>query len=600
MQNQSRIKGLLGKAFWPLIAVVSTVNAMLSLLYNYAFTGIILLGISIIIILRFIWMLHERRFSVDLLMGIAGIATWLIGYYFEGFLVFTLYSLSELLEEYAEEYAERKLTSLTKLLPEKITVKENRGFTEKLVEEVMPGDIVVVKPGETVPVDGILLSENALFDTSLITGEPEPQYRRRSERVESGYVNLDGLVYIRALRSPRESLLQVLVREAERALEEKSRIQRLLEKYAPQYTIVVLTLFAIALLYTPTYNALSILLAGCPSAFIIASAVATTLSIASLARRNIVVRGGRVLEDTARIRTIIFDKTGTLVLGELEVTAIHAYEGFSEEQVLELAATAAKTSNHPVSRSLSKYTSKYSPINAREYPGKGVEAIVNGVRILLGSKAFLEENNIRVPIEECREKRVYVAVNNRLAGEICLAEKISQEVIEAIKVLKEKGYRIIIASGDNWERVRETAISLGINEYYGDLSPRDKSQLVEKQKKHGKVMMVGDGINDLEALAKADVGVAIGRIDVVSNIADIVVDNVNKIPLLLEQSKKYLAAIATSIPVAAIVKIVIMIVGLLGFLPLWAIVGLGDDGTTLLTLAIIAVMISGQVKVVKS
>ena len=572
------------REFWSIIALAGFVGVVASTLIHGVLLGFLLLALSIIILVRFIKNILSGKFTVDLLMGVAGLATWLIGSYFEGFLIFILYSISELLEHFAEKYAEKKITSLTKLLPNKIRVKIGDGIVEKNVEEVVPGEIVVVRPGETVPVDGILVSSEGVFDTSMVTGESEPRTIRREERVESGYINTGGMILVRALKKPQESLLQLLIREAERALEEKSRFQRLLEKISKPYTLLVLTLFGLALVFVPPYNALAILLAGCPSAFIIASAVSTTLTIALLARVSAIVRGGQVLEDVVGAKTVVFDKTGTLTLGELEVVEVHPYNDYTKDRVLELAGAAAKASIHPVSRSLAKHSS-FSPVSAKEHPGRGVEALVNGVRILLGSKEFLEENGVSIGNTGCRELRsVYVGVNGLLVGEICLAEKIDDSIRRVIEWLKNKDYRVIIASGDRLEHVKRIAEELGVEEYYGEMSPVDKSRLVEELKKKDKVIMVGDGVNDLEALAKANIGVAIGRIDVVSSIADIVLDHVKKLPLILEHAKRHSHAIATSIILAAIVKTTVMVAGIAGLLPLWAIVGLGDDGATLLVL----------------
>ncbi len=581
------------EAFWKIIAVASIAGAILTWTIGpTSIAGYTLLVISVAVFARFIRLLVRKTFSVDLLMGVAGLATWIIGSYFEGFLVYSLYSVSEILEDYAEKYAEKKITSLKKLLPEKIRVKENNRIIEKPVDEASPGDIIVVRPGETVPVDGILVSDKGLFDTSMVTGESEPRLIRRGERVESGYTCIGELVLIRALKKPSESLLQLLVREAEKALAEKSRIQRLVERIAKPYTIIVLLIFTVAALIIPPYNALAILLAGCPSAFIIASAVSTTLTIALLARRGIIVRGGRVLENTAGAKVLVFDKTGTLTLGELEVVETYPGDGFDKNNLLALAGAAAKASIHPVSRSIAKY-SDLSPLLAKEYPGRGVEALVDGRRVLLGSKEFLEEKGIRVSLSRCDGYRnVYVGIDQVFAGEICLEEKVDNSTRSVMEMLLRQGYRIVVASGDRVEHVRRIAETLGIREYYGNMSPRDKSRLVEELRRHGKVVMIGDGINDLEALARADVGVAVGRIDVVSSIADIVLEKVSKIPFTLRLSRRYMTSLVYAIIAAALVKLSVMLAGIMGMLPLWAIVGLGDDGTTLLTLIMISAILS--------
>ncbi len=586
---------------WVIIGITSIVVLSLSIFgLHTSLMDYVLLGISLTILSRMVILLvMKHRVSVDLLMGVAGLATWHLHAILEGFLIYALYSASELIEHLAERYAKKKLVGLRELLPSKVSVETDDTVIEKELGEVDVGDVLLVKPGEIVPVDGVIIDGDSVFDTSYVTGEPEPVLLGRGDYVTSGYINKSKLVRVRALKKPEESLLQLLVSEAEKALERKASLQRFIERFSQPYTFIVLGVFGLATTMLQPYRALAILLAGCPSAFIISSSTATALSIAVLARRSTIVRGGRVLEDTSRVKVIVFDKTGTITLGNMKVTSVSTYNGYSIEQVLTIAGGAAKASDHPVSRTLSKY-SDLTPLRAEEYPGKGVEAIVNGFRVLIGSKTFLKEKGIVLETEDrvCGdgEREVYVAVNNVHAGTLCLEEEVSGKTRRVFKEIRSMGIDVVIASGDRIDRVKRIAEYLGINKYYGELSPEDKRKLVARLKNtYGKTAFVGDGINDIEAIAEADVGIAIGSLNIVSNIGDIVlVKGIETIPNLIKQARKYIKSIHTSIILATIIKLTAMTLGLLGTIPLWLIVGIGDDGATLIALTIIATILAKQ------
>lgn len=583
--------------FWIMIGTLSMAFLVSSTvgLHHYL-VDYVLLVISLAILSRLVkFLVTERKISVDLLMGIAGIVTWYLHAILEGFLIFALYSASELIEHWAEHYAKRKLTGLRELLPKEIATEVNGNIIIKNLNEVHVGDVVLVKPGEVVPADGIIIDGMSTFDTSYITGEPEPLPLGKGDYVVSGYINKDRLVRVRILRKPSESLLQLLVVEAEKALKRKASIQRFIERFSQPYTILVLGVFGLALLILAPYRALAILLAGCPSAFIISSSTATALSIAVLARRSTVVRGGQVLENTSKVKAIVFDKTGTITLGKMRITKIASFNGFDKETVLRYAGGAAKASDHPISKVIAEY-SKLTPLSAEEYPGKGVKAVVDGRKVCLGSREFVKEQEITVKHNVCGngEREVLVVIEDKLAGTICLEEELSSEARNVITSLKEKGLHIVIASGDKTNRVRKIAEYLGIHEYFGELNPEDKRKLVTKlRSKYGKVAFVGDGINDLEALAEADVGMAIGSLRVVSNIGDIVLlKGINTIPLVIRYARKYMKSIYMSVILALIIKLIAMALGIIGLIPLWVIVGIGDDGATLVALGVIGYMLS--------
>ncbi len=583
--------------FWSSVGSVSLALLVLSSLgFHTHLLDYFLLTISLILLARFVMVLYvKRRISVDLLMGSAALVTWHLHTIFEGFLILTLYSASELIEVWSERYARRKLTGLKELLPTEITVLFNGELVSKPLNKVGVGDVILVKPGEVVPADGIVIEGESTFNTSYVTGEPEPVLLKKGDSVVSGYINRDEMIKVRVLRNPNESLLQLLVTESEKALRRKASLQRFIEKFSQPYTLLVLSIFASALLVINPYRALSIILAGCPSAFIITTSTSTALSLAFLARRSVVVRGGRVLEAARGLEALIIDKTGTITLGEMRIKSIKPLSGVSEEYVIKYAGGAAKASDHPVSRALAKL-SDLTPSRAKEFVGKGLEALVEGRKVYLGSRAFIKELGFDTDYLFCNtnDTEVLVVIDGALAGAVCLNEALSEGIKEVIESLRKEGLQIIIASGDRAGRVKEIANYLGIKEWFSELRPEDKRKLVSELKgRFNGVGFVGDGINDLEAIAEADVGIAIGSLRTVSDIGDVVLlKGIKSLPLLLRHSKKYMKSIKSSIALALALKLAIMCLGILGLVPLWLVVGVGDDGATLAALGGIAFILS--------
>ncbi len=585
--------------FWLSVGAISIAILFISIAgIHHHILDQLLLAISVVILSRMVYVLvRKRRISVDLLMGVAGLVTWYLHAYKEGFLIFALYALSELIEEYSEIRAKRKLSDIREIIPSSVEVKTSRGIVEKKLGEVEVGDLILVKPGNIVPVDGVVVEGYSSFDTSYVTGESLPVVIREGEVVYSGYVNKDQMVIVEALKKPGESLLQLLVREAEKALRRKASIEKFLERFSQPYTLIVLLFFALASLNLGPYRGLSILLAGCPSAFILSTSTATALSITLLSRRSIVVRGGVVLERASRLKSLILDKTGTITFGEMDIVDVKTIDT-DGKVLLEYAGGAAKASDHPVSRILSRY-SRLFPSRAVEYPGRGVEAWVDGVRVLIGSSTLMAEKNIVGEIIDCGEgfTEVHVAINDRYAGVICLEDKLTEDVKNVVNDLKNMGLHLVIASGDRRERVKRIASLLGIDEYYGELLPDDKRRLAARiREKYGSIGFVGDGINDVEAIAEADVGIAIGSLRVVSNIGDaVLIKGIGGLSRLIGFARRYMNTIYLSIIAVSIVKLGAMITGLAGLIPLWLVVAIGDDGSTILSIALISYLLSRRI-----
>ena len=300
-----------------------------------------------------------------------------------------------------------------------------------------------------------------------------------------------------------------------------------------------------------------------------------------------------MLENAARTRIVVLDKTGTVTLGELDVVKVVPLDNIVPDTLIRLAGGAVKASRHPVARALAAH-SDLSPRWAEERPGKGVEALVDGRRVVVGSAEFMEELGLSPPnVCSEAERTVYVALDGRLAGAMCLGEKLSRYAEQLVEELKSMDLRVVLASGDVEERVRTVAEKLGIQEFYAGMKPSDKVELVRRLKGLGTVAMVGDGVNDAGALAEADVGIAVGDLNVSASVADAVLPKgVEGLPLVFRVAKRFAEGVKAMFTVALAVKLAVMAAGLAGAVPLWLVVGAGDDGSTILAMLVSATIIS--------
>ncbi len=534
--------------------------------------------------------LKHRKISVDFLMGIAGAVIIYYGYILEGLVIMLLYGIAELIEEIASRYAVRKMENLAKLIPIYSVIVKEESLDKILTSELKPGDIVLVRKGEAVPADGILL-DGGVFNSNMITGESEPIVLTPASRVTSGYVNVGNPVKVKLLKDSSSSTLQRMIDQALKAMEAKSEVQRTIERIAPILTLSVIGGFLITLHALGPVRALPILLAGCPSAFIVVSGYSTAMSIAMMARSGVIVRGGKALEAAYRIRVIAFDKTGTLTLGGLRVAYYMSPKNMDNETFLTLVSSAASSSNHPVAQALSSIaTNKITPDKVKEHTSLGIEAVFKDYRLVMGSDKLVKKKNPNIGIDDvvkCKErgyKSLYVLINGEL-GYLCLEEKIDMKSKKIVRELVNSGYKVVILSGDKEDKVKRVASELGIREYYYEMSPNDKLELVKQLKlKYGNTAMIGDGINDLAALAVADLGVSVGNLEAVSSVADISLTNgVESLKTVFSRARKYVHSLYAGIAAALLIKTSIITLGIIGKIPLITAVLIGDDGSTVIS-----------------
>ena len=576
------------RILWSIIGLASLASLVLMLRYETTIYSYILYGIGFYLIGRFYFFIrYEGVFTPDVLMSTVALVSAYTGYYREGFIVMLLYSIAEIVEEIAEDIAVRRLTATSKIVPDRVLVVEGGKVVAIETEKIEPGKTIMVRRGEAVPVDGILL-EPGVFDTRYITGEPIPHSFEKGEPVVSGYINVGNAVKIYATKRAEESTLQLVISYSRKIVEAKSSIQRMIERIMPYLTVLVLTASFLAYTSYSIRGLVSVLIAGCPSAYLLSSSVSVLASVAIAARRGVVIKESKYLERANRVKVVVFDKTGTLTLGSPQLVEVKPPRGYSEEELLKLAASTASASMHPLSRAIVKEAEKRRlqipiPRRVRDVPGRGVEAYVDGIRVKIGSRSFVGCNELEA---KCGGAVVYIGVNGS-AGYLCFRDIVESSAREIVSMLRNSGVRVVIASGDKRDNVEEVAHQLGVDEYYYELSPQRKLELIEElRRKYGYVAMVGDGVNDLEALASADVGIAVGDLDLVVETADVVVSKIERVVDVFRSSKAYVIALLAAFTIASIIKIVAVVGGFSGAMPLWLVVLLGDDGATLASLTV--------------
>ena len=543
--------------------------------------------------------LNRQVFDENFLMTVATIGAILLGDYKEGVAVMLFYQIGELFQSYAVGKSRRNISELMDIRPDYANIEKEDGTLEQVdPDEVGIGSVIVVQPGEKVPIDGVIEEGRTSLNTSALTGESLPREAGVGDEVISGCINMSGVLKIRTTKEFGESTVSKILDMVENASSKKSRSENFISKFAKYYTpAVCYGALALAILpplvrllflgMTPEWGdwvmrALTFLVISCPCALVISIPLSFFAGIGGASNAGVLVKGSNYLETLSETKYVVFDKTGTMTQGVFEVSGVH-HSSMDTEKLLEYAALAECHSSHPISKSLKKaYGKPLDPsrvTDVEEISGNGVTAKVDGVRVAAGNSKLMEK--LGVDCMECHSVGtvVHMAVNGKYAGHILISDQIKPHAKEAIAALKKCGVKkTIMLTGDRREAARQVAEELGIDEVHSELLPGDKVAQVEKlldeKGEKEKLAFVGDGINDAPVLSRADIGIAMGALgsDAAIEAADIVLmdDDPLKISKAIRISRKCLRIVYENIYFAIGVKVVCLILGALGIANMWA------------------------------
>lgn len=602
-----------------ILSVVAGIVILLELLFD--FIGITVLASHILDYVLLIVLIipvafsaikefKEHPFNIDSLMTVAAIsATW-IGAIHEALLVLILFNFAEYVEEKTTDKLRKTVHEFSKIIPKKTYKYENGRLVEVDVNELIIGDEILIKPGQRVPVDGVILQGETAIDVSTITGESIPIDVKPGDQVLSGSINITNSIRVKVIKPFKDSTVSRIMQLVLEAQERKAKIERFIDSFSVVYTPIVLIL-AIATVLIPVlifsqsfklwlYRSSILIVLACPSAFIISTPITYFVGLTRAMKSGLIIKGSIYLETLSKVNAMAFDKTGTLTENRLVVKQVIPINSSNEKEVLKLAALLETHSNHPIARAIVDKAVREN-INldsdnirtVEELPGLGLRAIIDDVgEIVIGNERILTKLDIKFSSEEhsslVRESKiVYVARNGEVIGLIEIEDVLRKTAVEAINELYKLGLlHLIMLTGDNKPVARKIAKKLGIKEYCANLLPEDKVRIVrELKRQYNYVSMVGDGINDAPALAVSDVGIAIGTAgnDIAIESADVAVmsDDLRRIPYLIRLSRKVQLKLKMNLILAFSLKLLLMALGLLGFIPLLIAV-LGDDGLTLL------------------
>lgn len=541
-------------------------------------------------------------FDEHLLMSIATIGALALGEYPEAVAVMLFYLLGEIVQGRAVDHSRREIAALLDIRPDTANLLEGQQVRQVSPEQVEIGQLILVRPGERVPLDGVIIDGEALLDSSALTGESRPRRKGVGDQVLAGMINGSASLTLRTVRLLADSTLTRVIDLVEHASEKKANTERFITRFARVYTPVVVLLAALIALLPPLfvggwsdwlYRALIFLVVSCPCALVISIPLGFFGGIGRASKQGILVKGGNYLEALAQVETVVFDKTGTLTRGVFEVQQILPAEPFSVDEILELAALAEIDSGHPIGQSIrTRYGQRLDrqrTAELQEQAGFGVSLMIDGRAVLLGNRQLLEQAGIEVPTVEATGSPVYLAVAGRYAGVLLIADQLREDAVEAIARLRELGVRKIwMLSGDRQREAKRIAEELQLDGWKAELLPDQKLAALEnyQQKcRQGRLIMVGDGINDAPVLARADVGVAMGGLgsDAAIEAADVVLmtDEPGKLATAIETARLTRRIVWQNIALAFVAKGGVMLLGLFGLATIWQAI-FADVGVALL------------------
>lgn len=542
-------------------------------------------------------------FDENFLMGIATLGAIGIKEYPEAVMVMVLYQIGEYLQDKAVEKSQNSITELMDIRPDYANIKKDGDLIKISPYEVKIGDTIIVKTGEKIPLDGIIIDGTATLDTSALTGESRPREVKIGDEAISGCINTNGLLKIRVTKEYGQSTVSKILDLVENASSKKTKTENFITKFAKIYTpVVVLAALFLAILPPLIFGsnfsvwinrALTFLVISCPCALVISVPLGFFAGIGGASKCGILVKGSSYLELLSKPETIVFDKTGTLTQGCFKVVKIVQQEDTTKEELLELTAYAESYSNHPIALSIKKAYDKNIDKNRiseiSEIAGNGVRAEINGCSILVGNENLLKNHNISYQKANETGTIVYTAKNSKFLGYIVISDKLKEDAQKAIIELKKLKLQTVMLTGDTEESGLTVAKELNIDKAYTQLLPIDKvdkiEDIIEQKTKNKSVIFVGDGINDAPVLTRADVGIAMGGLgsDAAIEAADVVImdDKPTKVATAIKIAKQTLTIVKENIAFALGIKVLFLILGAFGFVTMWGAV-FADVGVTLI------------------
>ena len=552
---------------------------------------------------------HGKGMDEDFLMAIATLGALCIGFmpgaepqFTEAVFVMLFFQVGELFESFAEGRSRKSISQLMDIRPDIAHVKRGEELVDVNPEEVKVGDIVVIRPGEKVPMDGIVIDGTSSLNTVALTGESVPRTIRPADDIMSGCINLNGVVTAKVTKAFGESTAAKVLNLVENATKNKSKNEKFITKFAKIYTPIVVVLALLVAVIPPLlvnglwsvwiYRALTFLVVSCPCALVISVPLTFFGGIGGASRKGVLIKGSNYMETLAKVRTIAFDKTGTMTHGVFDVTAIHP-ENIAPNELLHLVAHVERYSTHPIALSIRKaFPDKNDGCDVKdvvETAGQGVTARINGKSVSVGNTNLMESVGAKWQPCEKVGTILHIAIDGEYAGHIVVSDKIKEDAADAVNALKAEGVkRLVMLTGDKEEVAADVAKTVGLAEYHAELLPGDKVSQVEtilKENAEGTMAFVGDGINDAPVLARADVGIAMGGLgsDAAIEAADVVLmdDKPSKIAVAIRQARRTLRIARENTWFAVGIKIAVLILAFFGLATMWMAV-FADVGVTVL------------------
>lgn len=539
-------------------------------------------------------------FDENFLMTIATVGAFAIGEFHEAVAVMLFYSIGEFMQDKAVEKSRKSISNLMDIRPDYANLKMEDGTKKVLPMEVKINDIIIIKPGEKVPMDGIIIEGESLIDTSALTGESVPRKRKKDDEILSGMINKTGLLTVKVTKTYENSTVSKILDLVENAANKKANTEKFITKFARIYTPIVV-LLAVLIVALPMifiadavfsewlYRALVFLVISCPCALVISIPLSFFSGIGGASKKGILIKGANYLEALNKIDTVVFDKTGTLTKGVFTVTDIISADETDKGEILEYCAYAECYSNHPIATSITKAYSnimdKERIANYNEISGNGIKVEIDNKKVLVGNSKLMESENIEYEEKDIMGTVVHLAVEGKYKGCMVISDVIKEDAKKAISELKRLGIKnTVMLTGDTKQIAEHIGKEIRIDKVVSELLPTNKVEEIEKLMQTGNVVFVGDGINDSPVLARADVGIAMGGIgsDAAVEASDIVImtDEPSKIVTAMKVAKKTRKIITQNIILAMGVKIAAMVLGAMGIANIWEAV-IADVGVTL-------------------